>query len=82
MLECTINLVPKGFRDRTRNIATVRVINDGTGNIFVGNYRIEYETDRNPETQTLYLRGFDRTQDAGKLYKEVFDLIYGNVEEE
>lgn len=82
MLECQINIVPKGYRDLTRNIATVRVINDSTGNRFVGNYRIEYETDQNPETKYLSLKGFDRTRDAGELYKEVFNLIYGREKDE
>ena len=82
MLECKINIVPKGYRDLTRNVATVRVINDGTGNMFVGNYRIEYETDKNPETKYLSLHGFDRSKDAGELYQEVFSLIYGKEKKE
>ena len=83
MLECRIDLIPKGYEDKRRNLATVKVINDGTGDPFKGNYRIEYETDRDEpgETKTLYLKGFDRSKDAGELYKEVFNLIYGEEQE-
>lgn len=76
MIEVKINLIPFGMRERERQIGFVKIWNDGTGTLEVGNYKYEIHDDHDELIMTGEYKGFLR-QDKTifHLMKEILNKV-------
>lgn len=82
MLRITVELVPHGQEENKRTIATGTIINDGTGNLYKGNYIAEFKVDKynitgKPIIFTSKVQGFPRIKNVWSLVCEAISNIKG-----
>jgi len=71
MLRIKIELVPYGNEKWTRELGTINIANDGTGNVRYGNY--DYELRDKDVAIKGKLEGHNRLQSAFKLLQAVLN---------
>lgn len=71
MLRITIDLVPFGKEDLKREIGKIEIINDGTGDYKLGNYK--YTIGDETGTIKSKLKGHNRLQSVFHLLKSVLN---------
>jgi hypothetical protein len=69
MLEVKVNLVPLGIRSREKQIGYVKIWNDGTGSVKIGNYCYRIENEDEETIAEGEYKNFPR------LEKNVFHLL-------
>jgi hypothetical protein len=72
MLRITIELVPFGREAYKRTIAGINIINDGTGDVDIGNYKYELMDDHGDSIKGK-LKGHNRQQSVFKILQAVLN---------
>jgi hypothetical protein len=73
MIEIIVNLVPFGIRSRTRQIASMKIWNDATGDHETGNYGYKMMNEKGRVVSAGELKGFKRERGVQYLIKEILD---------
>lgn len=71
MIEVKINLVPFGNYKYEKQIGYIKIWNDGTGDVNVGNYGYEILNDYNELIEFGEYKGFERSKGVFLLLKEI-----------
>jgi len=79
MIEVKINLVPFGNYKQERQIGYIKIWNDDTGGIEVGNYGYEISDDYGRLVLSGEYKGFKRGKGIFLLLKEILDFAYSGV---
>ncbi len=79
MLEVKINLVPFGDYSNEKQIGYIKIWNDGTGNVNIGNYRYEIIEEGGEIINSGQYKGFYRSKGVFLLLNEILDDVYKGV---
>jgi hypothetical protein len=71
MLRISIDLVPYGKKEFKREISSITIFNDGTGDALVGNYKYKLTDDTGSITGKL--KGHERDKSVFHLLKDVLN---------
>ena len=70
MIRCKIELVPFGDESKVETIGSIEIVNDGTGNNLLGNYRVAIQATGKERCH------FGRFNKFHRLTSSVYELVY------
>lgn len=80
MLRVTVEIVPYGEEPRKRTLATLEIVNDGTGTIVSGNYVATIQSNQDARPRECRIIGYRRKE------RPLWDLVgvclkvFGHIE--